>query len=106
MYAKLTNNRLQYAPNQLQHNGSHIFNPPESILLELGYLPVTSTKTPDDAPAGQHYEPHWEKTETDIKQVWELVDDPVESAVSEPTAEERMEILEGAVLELSEILYA
>ena len=94
MYAKLTNNRLQYAPNQLQHNGSHIFNPPESILLELGYLQVTSTTAPDEAPAGQHYESHWEQTETEIKQVLELVDDPV-LPDADLTAEEALAIITG-----------
>lgn len=106
MYAKLINNTMRTAPKRITWQGRTVDNPTPEQLADLGYLPVTYTAMPPDSPSGQHYEPHWEQTEAEIKQVWGLVDDPEEPEVSEPTAEERMEILEGAVLELSEILYA
>lgn len=81
MYAKLINNRLQPAPKQVQYNGNTIFNPPDSVLSDLGYLPVVYTVTPTAHPVGQHYESGWEQTDAEITQVWTLVDDP---GTSEP----------------------
>ena len=43
---------------------------------ELGYYPLQYTDEPQDAPAGYHYEDHWEQGEDAIIQVWELVEDP------------------------------
>lgn len=94
MYAKLINNRLQIAPKRVQHNGGTVFNPPADVLLALGYLPVQYTDMPTDAPSGQHYELHWEKNDTAIVQVWELVEDP-EIPEPEPTPEERLAALEA-----------
>lgn len=105
MYGKLESGILLTAPKQVSYNGNTVFNPPENIMRELGYLPIVHTGMTADAPTGQHYESHWEQTGAEIRQVWELVDNP-EEPLTEPTMEERMEIVEGAVLELSEILYA
>lgn len=77
MYAKLISNTIRPAPKQVNYNGNTIFNPPDSILSELGYLPVTYIDMPDNAPEGKHYEPHWEQTDTEIVQTWTLIDDPV-----------------------------
>lgn len=75
MHAKLINGRLQAAPKRVRHNGSTIFNPPDSVLSDLGYLPVTYTDMPADASDGRHYEPRWEQAGTEIIQVWTLADD-------------------------------
>lgn len=77
MYAKLINNTLESAPKKVNHNGYNILNPPESVLLALGYLPVTYTDMPDNPPDGQHYESAWTQTDTAIVQVWNLADDPI-----------------------------
>lgn len=94
MYAKLVNNRLSTAPKKVQHNGKIIFNPPDNVLSELGYYPVTYTEMPLDAPDGQHYESSWSQGENEILQVWNLVDDPV---YPETEAETTISDLEDAV---------
>lgn len=105
MYGKLESGILRTAPKKVSYNGKIIFNPLKEILFELGYFLIVHSTQPLEAPEGQHYESHWEQTDAEIRQVWELVDNP-EEPLPEPTMEERMEIVEGAVLELSEILYA
>ena len=99
MYAKLMSGTLRSAPKKVDYNGKTIFNPPEEILLGMGYLPVTYTDMPTDASNGQHYESHWEQTDTEITQVWKLVDDPI-YPTPEPTPEERISNLETTTDEL------
>lgn len=94
MYAKLMSGTLRSAPKKVDYNGKTIFNPPEEILLGMGYLPVTYTDMPSDAPDGQHYESHWEQTDTEIVQVWTLVDNPAEPE-SELSADEALNIIMG-----------
>ena len=94
MYAKLINGTLRSAPKKVDYNGKIIFNPTEEILLELGYLPVTYTDMPTDAPDGQHYESSWSQTDAEIAQVWELVDNP-----AEPEPELTIADLETAIKE-------
>ena len=94
MYAKLINGTLRSAPKKVDYNGKTIFNPPEDVLLELGYLPVAYTDMPTDATDGQHYESHWKQTDAEIVQVWTLVEDPV---IPEP--EPTMQDLEDAIKE-------
>lgn len=93
MYAKLISNTIRPAPKQVNYNGNIIFNPPDSILSELGYLPVTYIDMPDNAPEGKHYEPHWEQTDTEILQVWTLGDDSVYPE-PEPTMSDLMDAIE------------
>lgn len=94
MHAKLINGTLRSAPKKVDYNGKTIFNPPEEILLDMGYLPVTYTDMPTDASNGQHYESHWEYTDTEIVQVWTLVDNPAEPE-PELSAEEALDIIMG-----------
>lgn len=94
MYAKLINGTLRSAPKTVNYNGNTILNPQDSVLLELGYLPVTYTDMPTDAPTGQHYEPHWEQADTEIVQAWTLVDNPAESE-PELSADEALNIIMG-----------
>lgn len=94
MYAKLINGTLRSAPKKVDYNGKTIFNPPEDVLLELGYMPVTYTDMPTDAPSSQHYESHWQQTDAEIVQVWTLVDDP-----AEPEPELTISDLETAIKE-------
>lgn len=92
MYAKLVNNSLRRPPKKVEYGDKTIFNPPDSVLVKLGYYPVAYTDMPTDAPSGQHYESSWTQTETEILQVWTLVDDP-----AEPAQEATMADLEAAV---------
>ena len=94
MYAKLINGTPRSAPKKVDYNGKTIFNPPDDILLDMGYFPVAYTDMPTDAPDVQHYESHWEQTDTEIVQVWTLVDDPV---IPEPelSADEVLNIIMG-----------
>lgn len=94
MYAKLINGTLRSAPKKVDYNGKTIFNPPEEILLELGYMPVIYTDIPTDVPKGQHYESHWEQTDTDIVQAWTPVDNPAEPE-PELSADEALNIIMG-----------
>ena len=94
MYAKLINGTLRGAPKTVDYNGKTIFNPPEDVLLELGYFPVTYTDMPSDAPDGQHYESRWEQTDTEIMQVWTLADNPAEPE-TELSADEALNIIMG-----------
>lgn len=94
MYAKLINGTLRSAQKKVDYNGKTIFNPPEEILLDMGYLPVTYTDMSTDASNGQHYESHWEQTDTEIVQVWTLVDNPAEPE-PELSADEALDIIMG-----------
>ena len=94
MYAKLVNGTLRSAPKKVDYNGKTIFNPTEDVLLGMGYLPVTYTDMPTDASNGQHYESHWEQTDTEIVQVWTLVDNPAEPE-PELSADEALNIIMG-----------
>ena len=94
MYAKLINGTLRGAPKKVDYNGKTIFNPPDDVLLDMGYFPVTYTDMPTDVPSGQHYEPHWEQTDTEIVQVWTLVDNQVEPE-PELSADEALDIIMG-----------
>lgn len=93
MYAKLENNILKRAPDKVRYNGNIIFNPPNSVLAELGYLPITYTDMPTNIVEGKHYESHWEQGETEITQVWSLVDDPIYPE-QEPTMQNLVEAVE------------
>ena len=94
MYAKIINNVLFPAPKRINYDGNTIINPSEKFLLRLGYLPVICTDMPTDTPDGQHYESHWEQTETEIRQAWELVDNP-EEQLPELSADEALNIIMG-----------
>lgn len=96
MYAKLTNGALRRAPNKIIYNSRIVFNPPDKMLSELGYYPVLYTDMPMDVSEGQHYESSWVQGETEIMQVWNLVDDP-EMPEAELTADETLNIIMGVV---------
>lgn len=94
MYAKLINGTLRSAPKKVDYNGKTIFNPPDDVLLDMGYFPAAYTDMPTDTPDGQHYESHWEQTNTEIVQVWTLVDNQAEPE-PELSADEALNIIMG-----------
>ena len=94
MYAKLISGTLRSAPKKVDYNGKVIFNPPEEVLLDMGYLPVAYTDMPTDVPEGRHYESSWSQGENEIVQVWTLVDNPAEPE-PELSADEALNIIMG-----------
>lgn len=70
MYGKITDGILRYAPRTISYEGKTIANPPEEILLKIGYLPVVRAdrwETDND-----HYiVSHWEEQENKIVEVLE-----------------------------------
>lgn len=82
MRAKLIDGALVYAPRKIQTeiDGEMytVYNPPDELLAEQGWLPVVETPMPDDAPDGYHYEPTYAEWQTEtgreILQEWELVE--------------------------------
>lgn len=95
IYAKIVNNRIIYAPKNLNFGGNAYSNPPEEVLLSAGYKKLIETEMPTDAPEGKHYEygvP--EETDTEIIRTWVLVDDP-EEPEPELSAEEALDIIMG-----------
>lgn len=93
MYAKLQNGMLRSAPKTVTWNGCTVNNPSAEKLMELGYKPVVYTDMPESTVEGKHYESSWKESDTEIIQIWTLVDDPVYPE-PEPTPEERLDKVE------------
>lgn len=96
MYAKLQNGCIRSAPKTIVLDGKTINNPLPEELEQIGYKPVVYTDTPTEVTEGKHWESSWEEEETEIKQVWTLVDDPVYPE-PELSAEEALNIIMGVV---------
>lgn len=96
MYAKLQNGILRSAPKTVQWNGCTVNNPSDDKLVELGYKPVRYTDMPENIVEGKHYESGYEETETEITQVWNLVEDPVYPE-PELSSDEALNIIMGVV---------
>lgn len=96
MHAKLQNGFLRSAPKTIVLDGHTINNPFPEELEQLGYKPVMYTDMPTEVTEGKHWESGWTEEETEIKQVWKLVDDPV---YQEPnlSAEDALNIIMGVV---------
>lgn len=112
MHAKLKNGFLRSAPKTIVLDGKTINNPLSEELEQLGYKPVVYTDMPTEVTEGKHWESEWEEGDTEITQVWKLVDDPI-YPTPEPTPEERIEALESqnqmlveCLMEMSETVYA
>ena len=99
MHAKLLNGCLRSSPSTVILDDRSINNPLPEELEQLGYKPVVYTDMPADQTDGKHWESEWAEGETEIKQAWKLVDDPVYPD-PEPTPEERISNLEIATDEL------
>lgn len=96
MYAELQNGFLRSAPKTIVLDGRTINNPLPEELEQLGYKPVLYTDMPTEVVEGKHWESGWTEEETEIKQVWTLVDDPVYPE-PELSAEEALNIIMGVV---------
>lgn len=98
MHAKLQNGYLRSAPKIIVLDGRTINNPYQEELEQLGYKPVLYTDMPE-VTEGKHWESSWEQTDTEIRQVWTLVEAPV-YPTPDPTPEERISNLETTTDEL------
>lgn len=96
MHAKLQNGFLRSAPKTIVLDGKSINNPLPEELEQLGYKPVVYTDMPTEVTDGKHWESSWTETDTDIKQVWMLVEDVV-MPEEELTADEALQIIMGVV---------
>lgn len=96
MYAELQNGFLRSAPKTIALDGKTINNPLPEELERLGYKPVVYTDTPIEVTEGKHWESNWEEGETEIKQVWTLVENPVYPE-PELSAEDALNIIMGVV---------
>ena len=95
MHAKLQNGFLRSAPKTIALDGKIINNPLPEELEQLGYKPVVYTDMPE-VTEGKHWESSWTEGETEIRQVWKLVDNQV---YPEPdlSAEEALNIRMGVM---------
>lgn len=75
-YAKLIDNKLQYAPNPIIVDDRQIGNPPPETLMEQGYKPVIYTDPPVVEP-GYIAVPGWEDDGDEIVQTWTVELAPV-----------------------------
>lgn len=92
IYAKLINNNLSYAPNPIKVGDSYIGNPPDSVYIQQGFLPVIETDPPE-APDGYYMEPYWAERAGQIVQEWEAVELPPEP--DDITPDEALDIILG-----------
>lgn len=96
MHAKLKSGFLHSAPKTITLDGKTINNPLPEELEHLGYKPVVYVDMPTEVTEGKHWESGWTEEETEIKQVWKLVDDPVYPE-PELSADEALNIIMGVV---------
>ena len=76
-YAKLIEGWPVFAPRMVKYNGYKIYNPPEEILIALGYKPVQFTEPPE-VPEGYFLVESWTETEDKIIQVFNVLPIPEE----------------------------
>lgn len=96
MYAKLENGFLHSAPKTITLDGKTINNPLPEELEQIGYKPVVYVDMPTEVTEGKHWESSWTEEETEIRQVWTLVDNPVYPE-PELSAEDALNIIMGVM---------
>lgn len=71
-YGRLTEGRLEQAPNPILDGSVLRGNAPAEIYARLGWLPVTETPFPAEAPeSGYFWAQTWTRTDGGILRVWE-----------------------------------
>ena len=96
MYAKLQNGILRSAPKTVVWRNCTVCNPGPKQLAELGYKLVAYTDMPENTESGKHYESAWTESETEITQVWNLVEDTIYPE-PELSSDEALNIIMGVV---------
>ena len=78
-FGKVENGFLKRAKKFMQIGDVGVLYPSYEILLENGYKPINYNHQ-EEAPEGYHWESRgWEETESECRQIWELVEDPIPS---------------------------
>lgn len=75
MYGYLENETLHRAPNPLDVEDTRVWNPSNEQYEAAGYKKVVFTDPPETEP-GYHAESWWKETAKQIRQQWEIVEDP------------------------------
>ena len=75
MYGYLENEELHYAPNPLDVEDTRVWNPTGEMYEAAGYKKIIFTDPPETEP-GYHAEDWWKETAKQIRQQWEIVEDP------------------------------
>lgn len=97
-YGKLVDGELRIMPWNTVHTvgGVKAVLGAPAALLSLGYKQIIFTQPPE-AQEGFAAVSRWTENDTSLVQVWDMTAIPVDTT---PTAEERLEALEAAMLEL------
>ena len=82
LYAKIINNKIQFAPRHITIGTNNIWNASSDIMLSLGWKSVILTQMPAP-PEGYYYELEWEEDENTIIQTWILKEIPEEVSLNE-----------------------
>jgi hypothetical protein len=88
IYAKLKDNKLEYAPKSVTINNVYYNPTPTSYLTRNGYKVVYYTEQPE-AKEGYYYEPKWVEDENSINQTWVEKKYPE----PEPTSSDKVEAI-------------
>lgn len=75
MYGYLENEELRRAPNPMVIGENRVWNPTGEMYETAGYKKVVFTDPPETEP-GYHAEDWWKETAKQIRQQWNIVEDP------------------------------
>ena len=83
-YGKLINGNLIAYRQPIRTQNGDIFTNDGEIIIQYGFKEIIETPKPETE-SGYYAVPHWEETETQILQVWDIFPLP------EPSPEEQLE---------------
>ncbi len=97
MFAKLKDNGyLEYPKtNVVLPSGRTVTNPTDEMLIELGFKKLIRIQQPDPV-LGFYFTSHFEETDDQIVEVWDMVEQPESEA---PESERILSILVGEAYE-------
>jgi hypothetical protein len=81
-FAKLVDGFPIYAPEPLPVGETLVWNPPEELYPEQGYLPLRLTPQPEDE-EGWYFVERWTEEDGEIVQGWERVKAPDDISLDE-----------------------
>lgn len=91
LYGTLESGKLMLAPNPLITGGNMIYNPPDKMYIEHGYLPIDRTEQPD---TDKFYTATWEELDGKIVIVWTEAEPPEIENEAEASEEDYISALE------------
>lgn len=81
-YGKLIDGNLINFKQPIRTSDGDIFTNDPEIIMQYGYKEIVYT-TPPKVETGFYAFPHWEETEAQIIQIWEILPLPPDEATSE-----------------------